>query len=326
MQHTEPDRVRSAVRHAVELGRHDRPLTELDGAGVGAGQHRALGRALEDLAAIERRPARVIAGREQLERAFVVGAGFGEGIHGFGRLTSKEQGRDRAVPVTGRVPMVGQLGRCDRHPADLAASFQLAAERRVEPIAFALEQLAVGDLGEQGMVERIPAAHRSGGHQHAVDDGRPQGIGDDWDGQTQYLGKELLVDPPTGDRGAAKDLSRPVGQGPEALDEHVAQTGRQPPIRPLADAGGRELLDEERVATRPCQDIVRALRGRDPIPAETPQQARHLGPAEWAELDPLDPALALQLRQHPHSRKDWIQIVGPHRQQQQDGLVSEVSR
>ena len=83
--------------------------------------------------------------------------------------------------------MVGQLGVRYRHPTDLTASFQFEAERRVEAGPLALEELTVGDLSKQGVMERVAATHRTGIHQHAVSDGRPQGLGDHWNGETEDL-------------------------------------------------------------------------------------------------------------------------------------------
>jgi hypothetical protein len=75
--------------------------------------------------------------------------------------------------------MVGQLGSSYWDAADLAAPFQFEAERRVEAVTFTVEELAVCGLREQGVVEGIATAHRLGVHQHGMENGRPQGIGDD---------------------------------------------------------------------------------------------------------------------------------------------------
>ena len=131
-------------------------------------------------------------------------------------MARAQQGRDRSVAVTRGIPVVGQLGVRDRHPTDLTASFQFEAERRVEAGPLALEELTVGDLSKQGVMEGVAATHRTGIHQHAVSDGRPQGLGDHRNCETEDLCEKLLVDAPSRGGGTPKDLPRPLRQRAES--------------------------------------------------------------------------------------------------------------
>ena len=93
----------------------------------------------------------------QLEGTFVVAASLRERVHLLGGGAGGGQRRDRASAVTRRDPVVRELGRGDRHAADLATPFQFATERRVQAVALAVQQLVVGHLGQEGVAEGIAA-------------------------------------------------------------------------------------------------------------------------------------------------------------------------
>ena len=84
--------------------------------------------------------------------------------------------------VAGRDPVVRELGRRHRHAADLTASLELLAERCVEAIALAVEELALGDLGRGAHVaEGVPAELRRpapGIDEHAMGQRGSQRIAD----------------------------------------------------------------------------------------------------------------------------------------------------
>ena len=97
--------------------------------------------------------------------------------------------------------MVGELGRGDRHAADLTTPFQFATERRVQTVALAVEQLLVGHLGQEGVAEGItaePAGDPIGVDQDPLADRRPQRVRDRLGRHLEHRRQQRLVDPTAG--------------------------------------------------------------------------------------------------------------------------------
>ena len=131
--------------------------TELDGPVVCTRQHGTLGGALHHDDPVHRPGRGASPALPKLERAFVVPPSLRERVDLLGGRSGRGQRRDGANDVARRDPVVRELRRRDGDPADLPAPLQFATERGMQAVALAVEQFAVGDLGQQRVAEGVPA-------------------------------------------------------------------------------------------------------------------------------------------------------------------------
>ena len=142
--------------------------------------------------------------------------------------------------------MAGELGRrtCGRPAAEGLGV------RRVQPDPLAGQQVVVDRLAQQRVPEGVAAlvgdqdvgldrAAQAGVERRAIEPGG--------------RGEHVVGDPAPGDARGARHLAGGVVEPVEAHEEHVGELGRDP-----APGPGRcpdELLDEERVALGPVDDV-----------------------------------------------------------------------
>jgi hypothetical protein len=104
----------------------DRTAAQIDRGRVVTDQHGGIGGVLEGLGPVE-----VDAGfHAQLECSLVRTAGIGERVDPLGGQARVHPRRNRPIDVAGRIPVIGELCRADRHAADLAAPRQAAPQMR----------------------------------------------------------------------------------------------------------------------------------------------------------------------------------------------------
>ncbi len=170
----------------------------------------------------------------ELEGLLVVTPRLREGVDAFGRRTGGDQGRERSSPIACGHPVVREFGRSDGYAADLPPPFEFLAERRMEPVALTVEQLAVRDLGEESVPEGVATqrvVEPIGVDEDPLGDRRSQRIRDRPRRHLEDGGEQFVVDPAPGGRRRPEDL---LGVGREAGksgDENVAQARWEGPTR-----------------------------------------------------------------------------------------------
>jgi hypothetical protein len=316
-----------APRATDRLGLGDGGTTKLDGPVVGSSEHGALGGALHQAEPIHRR--RIERRRlplAQLERAFVVAPRLRESVYPLGRGTGCCQGRDGANDVARRDPVIRELGRRDRDVTDLPAPLQFAPERRMEAFALAVEQVAGGDLGHERVPEGIATEAitlPSRVDEDPLVDRRSKRVGDRLFRHVEHGREQLLVDAAARSGGGSQDSLRVVWQARQPGDQDVAELRRQVAAVLRVLQRRRQLLDEERIAAGPLQDVVDDRRGRGAWDQGT-QEGRHVPTIEPLEIEPCDPRVTLELGDQGQGRIPAGEFQGPERDQEQHRRGAQV--
>ncbi len=219
-----------------------------------------------------------------------------ERVDPLGGDTGRDQGRDGAHAIAGGDPVVRQLRRRDRHPADLPTTLQLAAECRVQTIALAVEQLVVGDLSQECVSERVPAqalVPPTRLDQDPQADRRAEGIRDRLGGHGQHSRQEILVDSTARGRSRTQQPLRVVREARQPGSEDVAQLRREGVLLPVGLEVRRKLFDEERVAPGAIHDLIER-QGPGCDSDQPTQQGRHVLAVQSLQVDPCDPLITFQ--------------------------------
>ena len=253
-------------------------------------------------------PARV---GEQLERLLVVLCRLVGAAHRAGLPAGLDAGVQRGVEVQGQARVAGQLGG---GPADRAVA-QRRGVRRVQAHPFARQQVVVHRLPEQGVPERVaPLPGDEEVHLHRLAQPVVQGARVEPGGR----GEQLVGHPAPGHAGGAHDLARGVVDPVEAHQQHVGEVVGDPATRGRRRAD--QLLDEERVALRPVDDVLH-LGGRESAPgpaAELGDQRAHVPGRQRRQVDPVDPAQAGPLGHLGAQGMAPVQVVGAVRRDDGD--------
>jgi hypothetical protein len=227
-----------------------------------------------------------------------------------------------------------ELGRRHGHAPDLATPLQLAAERGMQTISLAVEQLVVGDLGEKRVPEDVAArsvVEAVGVDEDALGDRRPQCIGDSLRRHPEDRGQELLVDPSAGRGRRPQEPLRLVREAGQPGDQHVSKRWRERTARAVFAAVSarierrRQLLDEERVAAAAVHHRVHARRRRR-RGRQRPKQRRDLPTLEALQVYPFDPLVPLKLGDERQRRISPSKIVRAEGHEDQDGRLPQVPR
>ncbi len=201
---------------------------------------------------------------------FRMGADLGRGVR------RGERGRERLAGAIGGGPMVGELARgAGRAPI---GELGVRGERGRE-VGMERPPLAGKEVGDDGLAKEDVAKcnHRrvAGDHREVAADRLVDGGVDLHRGQPGRRDKEPVVDLATGDRQRSNHRHDPRREVVRARREHLLQRRREPGRRAaegiaaariagagIAGAGGRELLDEQRVAARSTGDLGDPVGGR----------------------------------------------------------------
>ena len=258
----------------------------------------------------------------ELERALVVGERLGEGVPRLGRAGRREGRVEGARQVVGRVPVPRELGQA-RVVAVGPCLLEAAREGGVQARPLAREQVVVDGLLEQRVAERVVlVAGTRLGHQDVLADGFAQrgvqGLGVD----ARRVHEQVRVDVLARGGGHAQDLLGRVGQARDAGEQDVAERRRK-----LGRAGvprrAQELLGEERVPVGPRVDRLDEAR-LDLVSVDRPELRGELGSVEATQVQPLDPAGAVELGEERQQRVAAVQLVRPVGHEEHDAGVAQV--
>ncbi len=204
--------------------------------------------------------------------------------------------RGRQVACGQCVP--GQLGG----GAPAAAVAQRLGVRRVEAHPLARQQVVVDRLGEQRVPEGV--AVLGGDHDVRLDRG-PERLVERVGGHPAGLGEEAVGDLAAGDRHRADHLAGGVVEPVEADQQHLGEVLGDP----AAPGGADELLDEERVALGPGDDVGEVGLG-DRVGVQLADQGADLGVGERVELEPVDAADPRPLGDLAAQRVAAVEVLG----------------
>ena len=163
----------------------------------------------------------------------------------------------------------------------------------------------------------------AGRHEDAPVDDLTQGFAHDGRRQLGHRREQLVVDPGAGRRRDTEDLLALLRDGRHPGQDDVAQPRRQVAVGRLS-GGGEDLLGVERVPAGPRPDPVDEVRGGH-LAELVGQQVRQLIAVEPAEVDPVDPVGALQLRDIRADHVSRVQLVGAQGGQDEHPVVAQVS-
>ena len=237
---------------------------------------------------------------QQLERLLVVVRGLVGSADGA-RLVAGPHGRGQGGDqVEGEPGMAGELGRRTRR----RTAAQGLGVRRVQPYPLAGQQVVVDRLAEQGVPKGVAPLV---GDQDVGLDGAPEAGVERGAVEVGRRGKHVVGDPAPGDARGPRHLAGGLVEPVEAHEQHVGQLGWDPAAR----SGRRpdELLDEERVALGPVDDVVDLL-GTQLRRVQLGDEGADVGRLQWLELEALDAAEPGPLRDLGAERVAAVQVVG----------------
>jgi hypothetical protein len=300
-----------AGEHAEELAPHrvvglGRQMLELltddpQGAGRMAGRDQGIGHEPHQPWVVEVAALGGAAVVPQLKRLEVVERGLLGAPDAPGVVARAQAGREGGRVVLGEAGVAGELGGS---PAR-AALLQGLGVRRVEAGALAGQEVVVDRLGEQRVAELVEVV--AARHQDVPLDGvahRPVELGR---GQLDDVAQGGVGDPAPGDGRGAHHRDRGVVEPLEADQEHVGQVLGDPAVASRARTD--QLLDEERVALGPGDDVADPLLGeRDR--AQLVDQAAYVRGRQRLDLDALDTGHPRPLGDLAAERVAAVEIVG----------------
>ena len=239
---------------------------------------------------------------------------FREGGDALGLQPRGHVGGERLGHAVCAAPVVRELGR-GRAAGEARIGAQGLGERQVQRGPLAREQVGIGGLLQQGVAEGVAIAVV---YEHVVGDRLPQRVQERGLGQVGDGGEQPMARPPAGRRCHAQHRACGVWQRLQAQAQDVAQGGRQG--AGCAAGGGKQLLDEERIA------LAARVQARDELrcggAAEDPcDLRRELHRRERRELDALHQLAALRLGQERAQRMAAMQLVAAIGAYEQQALV-----
>ena len=253
---------------------------------------------------------------DQVEHAGVRRVGVPERVHLRVRGAGPQGGVERAIELTGLVPVPGHLAHHRREP--FLVGREGLGGREVQAYALARHQLPVDHLEERRVVEVeaqvVPELDDSRGQR------RPQRLLELVLRHSLHPGEQREGGPPSDDRRGAEDASALVRELLHPPTEQVVQRLGERPVPAVRGQG--QLLDEERVAGRPRHQHVEEPLVRD-APAHGLDEGARVGPVEAGQRHPLDgpqPPELGQPRDDPVVGRR-LRAVGEH---DQDAFVGEV--
>ena len=200
-----------------------------------------------------------------------------------------------------------------------AAALEGVREREVQRRALAGEQVVDDHLAQQRVAERVPALVVD--HDDVAGHRVAQRVAQLARLHAARVGDELVVEPAAGGEEPQR-LLRGLAEALDADHERVAQ-GRGQPAAPV-EAGGEELLGEERVALAALEqavdEVVRRRRAEDVL-----ELLGQLVAVEAPQLDPPGAGRALELGEQRPQRVAAVQLVGAVGEDDEDGLAAEAA-
>jgi hypothetical protein len=189
--------------------------------------------------------------------------------------------------------------------------------------ALAREQVVVEHLLHQRVAEPVGAAGLVAGQQVPVDR-LAQQLQQPLLRHPRHGREQLVVDPRAGGRGHPQHA---LGLLWERLDPREQQVPDRPREAGAVGSGGEQLLGVEGVALRAGEHLAHLARC-GPVVEDPGEQVGQLAAAEAAELQPLDPAAAVQLGEERAQRMAPVQLVaavGEHQRRPGAQVVDQVA-
>ena len=318
-----------ADRIGVPAERRDSLASECHAASGVAGQPCRLGGSPEQVHPID--PGeflRVVDRRPGLESPLVVASRVGECERPRRRFPSSNRRLEGTSIVARRRPVVGELAPVsggDR-PAVRPALGQCLREAAVQALAFTRQEVVVGGLLEQGVAEHVVAgdvARSRTGDEDLAADRIPKPVQQVIVGESRHVGEQIVIDPPTGDRGDADDGLGALGQRDDPGQQDLPQRRRQPATIGLGP-GAEQLLHEERVAVGSAVDLIDEVRCRRRVEDRRKELTGVRG-VESLDLQALHQPAAVELGEPRQKRMAAMQLVGPEGHDQDDPIRAELS-
>lgn len=222
------------------------------------------------------------------------------------------RGFARGLPVPGQLRRVGRRIVRRRAPAVLERPGGAA----VQPGTLAGQHRAEHRLLRQLVTETVAVGRR---HQQEVVHRLAQRLLQYVVRETGDGGEQQVVAGAADHGGRTQHLSRGGSQPGEAGVQRIAH-GRRKAAGPAV--GGEQFLGEEGVPLRPAEEVVHEGRG-GALPEEFAHLPLHLGTGQRRQPQPVHLPVAGQFGEQCADRMAGDQLVAPHGDDQQDGVLAQ---
>jgi hypothetical protein len=236
----------------------------------------------------------------ELERLEVVEGRLLGATHAPGVVARAQAGGERGRVVPGQPRVAGELGG----RASGTALLQGARVGRVQPGPLAGEEVVVDRLGEQRVAELVVVV--AARHEHVTLDGVAHGPVEVGGREVDDVAQGGVGDAAAGDGGGPDHGDRGVVEALEPDQEHVGEVFGDAAV--ASGAGADQLLDEERVALGPGDDVADAVL-RDGDRAELVDETAYVGGRQGLHLDALDTGHACPLGDLAAERVTAMEVV-----------------